>query len=80
MPKVKDDFSAGLEAILNNPQTSFLKNPKTFKEIHTQSGMSLTGMIRHIGHKSKSHTKSKPTDDERSKARLDTLEEASDKK
>lgn len=80
MPKRKDDFSAGLEAILNNPQTSFLKNPKTFKEIHSQSGMSMSSMIRHIGKKSKSQKDEKPTDEERSKARLDALESNSDKK
>jgi hypothetical protein len=79
MPRVKDDFSAGLETILNNPATSFLKNPKTFKEIHAQSGMSLTSMVRHIGRKSKTQKETKPTDEERSKARLDNLEVA-DKK
>lgn len=79
MPRMKDDFSAGLETILNNPQTSFLKNPKTFKEIHAQSGMPLTAMVRHIGRMSKNKKETKPTDEERSKARLDNLETA-DKK
>lgn len=79
MSKVKDDFSAGLEAILNNPATSFIKNPKTFREIHAQSGMTLGSMIKHIGRKSKDKKDAKPTDEERSKARLDNLETA-DKK
>jgi len=80
MPKRKDDFSAGLEAILNNPQTSFIKNPKTFREIHTESGMSMSQMIKHIGRESKHYKEKKPTDEERSKARLDTLEASSEEK
>jgi cytochrome c556 len=78
--KRKDDFSAGLEAILNNPQTSFIKNPKTFREIHTESGMSMSQMIKHIGRQSKVQKEKKPTDEERSKARLDTLEANSESK
>jgi superfamily I DNA/RNA helicase len=79
MVKRKDDFSAGLETILNNPQTSFITNPKTFREIHSQSGMPLTAMIRHIGKQSGKKKEYKPTDDEKSKARLDTLEAKSEK-
>jgi len=75
----KDDFSAGLETILNNPQTSFMTNPKTFREIHAQSGMPLAAMIRHIGKQAEKHKDKKPTDDEKSKARLDTLEAKSEK-
>jgi len=78
--KHKDDFRAGLEAILNNPQTSFIKNPKTFREIHSQSGMPMSAMIRHIGRGSKAYKEQKPTDAERSKERLDSLEANSDKK
>ena len=79
MVKRKDDFSAGLETILNNPQTSFITNPKTFREIHSQSGMPLGAMIRHIGKQSGKKKEHKPTDDEKSKARLDTLEAKSEK-
>lgn len=79
MPKCKDDFSAGLETILNNPKTSFITNPKTFREIHAQSNMPLGAMIRHIGKQSKKPNEHKPTDDEKSKARLDTLEAKSEK-
>jgi hypothetical protein len=79
MPRHKDDFSAGLEQILNNPATSFLTNPKTFKEIHAQSGMSVSEMVRHIGRGSKKQKVQKPTDAERSEQRLGNLEERSDK-
>jgi hypothetical protein len=79
MSKRKCDFSAGLETILNNPQTSFMTNPKTFREIHAQSGMPLGAMIRHIGKQSGKQKEHKPTDDEKSKARLETLEAKSEK-
>ena len=79
MPKRKDDFSTGLETILNNPQTSFITNPKTFREIHSQSAMPLSAMIRHIGKQAEKHRDKKPTDEEKSKARLDTLEAKSEK-
>jgi hypothetical protein len=79
MPRHKDDFSAGLEQILNNPATSFLTNPKTFKEIHAHSGMSMSEMVRHIGRGSKKQKVHKVTDAERSEARLDQLEAKSEK-
>jgi hypothetical protein len=79
MPRHKDDFSAGLEQILNNPATSFLTNPKTFKEIHSASGMSMSEMVRHIGRGSKKQKVHKPTDAERSEQRLGNLEERSEK-
>ena len=79
MPRAKDDFSAGLEHILNNPQTSFLTNPKTFKEIHATSGMSMSEMIRHVGRGSKKQKVEKPSDSERSEQRLSTLEARSEK-
>jgi hypothetical protein len=79
MPRHKDDFSAGLEQILNNPETSFLTNPKTFKEIHSQSGMSMSEMIRHVGRGSKKQKVHKPTDAERSEQRLGNLEDRSEK-
>ena len=75
----KDEFSAGLETILNNPKTSFITNPKTFREIHSQSGMYMSAMIRHIGKQSKKTKDPKMTDAERSEARLDTLETKSEK-
>lgn len=76
--KSKSDFAIGLEHILNNPQTNFVKNPTVFGEIHKASGMSVSEMIRHVGKRSKSQKKDeKPSDDERSKERLAALETSS---
>jgi hypothetical protein len=74
-----DSFKLGLEKILNNPKTSFLTNPGTFHEIHKSSGMSMTGMIRHIGKMEQNvrGRKKEPSDSERSKERLDELESKS---
>lgn len=76
MPKRKTDFAMGLETILNNPQTSFLTNPKTFSEIHVQSKMPLTSMIKTIGRGAKDNKKKpkEPTDEEKSEARLSKME------
>jgi hypothetical protein len=79
MVKHKDDFTAGLEQILNNPSASFITNPKTFKEIHSASGMSYSEMIRHVGRGSKKQKVHKPTDAERSEERLGNLEARSEK-
>jgi len=71
-----DSFNVGLEKILNNPKTSFLNNPGTFHEIHKASGMSMSGMIKHIGRMEMAvrNKKNEPSDSERSKERLDELE------
>lgn len=79
MPR-KTDFQLGLETVLNNPQTSFLKNPATFNEIQKQSAMGIGEMLKHIGKTSKA-TKGKPkqpTDDERAKARIESMEKKSE--
>jgi hypothetical protein len=68
-----------MEAVLNNPQTSFLTNPRTFNEIHKQSGMSMNAMMKHIGGKVK-QKKKEPTDAEKSKERLDAMESKTEKK
>lgn len=75
MPR-KNDFALGLETILNNPKTNFLKNPKVFNEIHAQSQMSLSQMIRHVGRTSKKakNERREPTDAEKSEARLKEME------
>jgi hypothetical protein len=81
MPR-KTDFQSGLETILNNPQTSFLRNPATFNEIQKQSTMSVGAMIRHVG-KTAKNTKGKPkepTEEEKVKARLDAMEKRSETK
>ena len=77
MPR-KTDFQLGMEAVLNNPKTSFLQNPKTYNEIQNQSGMSMSAMMKHIGGKSRKQKKG-PTDEERSAERLDTMESANKK-
>ena len=74
MPR-KTDFQLGMEDVLNNPKTSFLHNPKTYHEIQSQSGMSMSAMMRHIGGKTRKQKKG-PTDDEKSKERLDAMESA----
>jgi len=75
----KTTFQLGMEAVLNNPQTSFLTNPKTFHEIHKQSGMSMNAMMKHIGGKVK-QKKKEPTDAEKSKERLEAMEAKTEKK
>jgi len=77
MPR-KTDFQLGMEAVLNNPKTSFLQNPKTYNEIQNQSGMSMSAMMKHIGGKSRKQKKG-PTDEERSAERLDAMESANKK-
>jgi hypothetical protein len=77
MPR-KTDFQLGMEAVLNNPKTSFLQNPKTYHEIQNQSGMSMSAMMRHIGGKSRKQKKG-PTDEERSAERLDAMDSANKK-
>lgn len=72
MPR-KTDFAKGLETILNNPKTSFLKEPKTFNEIQKQSGMSLSAMIKTIGKSAVKGERKEPTDDEKSAERMATM-------
>lgn len=74
MPR-KTDFAKGLETILNNPQTSFLKQPKVFNEIHKQSGMSLGAMIKTIGKSARNgkNERREPTDDEKIAERMATM-------
>ena len=76
----KTQFQLGMEAVLNNPQTSFLTNPKTFHEIHKQSGMSMNAMMKHIGGKVKQQQKKEPTDAEKSKERLEAMDAKTEKK
>ena len=78
MPR-KSDFQLGMQAVLNNPKTSFLQNPKTYNEIQSQSGMSMSAMMKHIGGKMRKHKQKGPTDDEKAKERLDAMESANKK-
>lgn len=75
---IKSDYHKGLERVLNNPKTSFLHNGDVFSEMHRQSGMPLSSMLRHIGRGSKSNKE--PTDKERSEQRLKEFEAKSEKK
>ena len=68
-----------MEAVLNNPQTSFLHNPRTFHEIHRQSGMSMSAMMKHIGGQAKKQKEKGPTDAEKSEQRLKEMEAAQKK-
>ena len=76
MPKHKDSYTLGLEKVLNNPETSFLRNPQVFNEIQKTSlaGMSISSMMKHLGKKSREQKQTCPTDDELSKQRLAKLE------
>ena len=75
----KTNYQLGMEAVLNNPQTSFLHNPRTFHEIHRQSGMSMSAMMRHIGGQAKKQKEKGPTDAEKSEQRLKEMEAANKK-
>lgn len=72
MPRRKTDAEIGMEVILNNKDTSFLKNPATFNAILSESKMSITQIMRHLG-KGK-NTKTEPSDKEKSEQRLQNLE------
>jgi hypothetical protein len=75
----KDDFSIGLEDILNNPKASFTKSPAVFNEIHSKSNMSIGQMLKYIGKRRRNETHKQPSDAERSQERLGQLEEAAKK-
>lgn len=76
MPK-KSAMTMGLETILNNKEASPLHNPNVFRQIVSQSGQSLSETLKYIGKKSKAP---RVTDEEKSKARLEKLETASEEK
>jgi len=77
--KQKSDYVLGVEKVLNTPSMSFMNSPHVFNEIHKKSGMSLEGMFKHIGRSSKSK-EYKPSDSERSEARLQDLQAKSEQK
>lgn len=70
-------MTRGLEKILNNPDASPLNNPAVFRQILAQSGQNVSATLKYIGKKSKTHTVS---DSDKSKARLEKLESASEEK
>ena len=73
MPRPKNDFTAGMEAFLNNPNATY-GNPHIFREIHKQSGMSVSEMLKQVGRQSKQQKIKQPTDKELSEQRLKVLE------
>lgn len=79
MPQHKSDFALGMEHVLNNPKTSFLTNPRVFNEIHSQSQMSVSAMMKTIGKTAKQRKNKEPTDKERSEQRLNEMEAKSPK-
>jgi hypothetical protein len=79
MPRRKSDYITGLEVVLNNPKTSFLKQPSVFNEIVKQSQMPIASVLKTIGKGKRNHKAKPPTDAERSEARLKDLEMESKK-
>ena len=77
MPRHKDNFTVGLETMLNNKEASFMKSPAVFREIKDKANMNVSAMLKHIGKRKKSNYHSEPTDAEKSEERLQRLEEAS---
>jgi hypothetical protein len=77
MPRHRDNFTIGLETLLNNKEASFMKNPAVFREIKEKANMNISAMLKHVGKRKKSNYKSEPDDSERSEERLRQLEEAS---
>lgn len=82
MPRRKGDFTLGLEAMLNRPEMSPIKNPQVMREIHAKSEMSLSQMLSYIGKNSrtKNGKPKEPSDKEKSEARVAELEAKSDAK
>lgn len=75
-PKTKDAFTLGFEKIMNTQQANILNNPQVFNEIISASGMTASEAIRHIGKGTKN---AKKEDAEKSKQRLEKLEQQSEK-
>lgn len=71
-------MTAGLEKILNSPEASPLTNPQVFRQVVSSGGKSLSETLKYIGKKQKAP--SQPNDSEKSKARLEKLEESSTEK
>lgn len=73
----KSAMTLGLEKILNSKEASPLHNPQVFRQIVSQSGNNLTETLKYIGKKSKTP---RVSDEDKSKARLEKLENASEEK
>lgn len=70
MPRHKSEYQIGMETILNNKETNFLKNPQVFNAIVSESKMPISQIIRHLG----KNKKLEPSDKEKSEQRLQNLE------
>ena len=73
----KSAMQMGLEKILNSKEASPLQNPQVFRQIVSQSGKSLSETLKYVGKQSKAP---RVSDAEKSKARLEKLESASEEK
>lgn len=73
----KSAMTMGLEKILNSPDASPLHNPQVFRQILSTGGKSLSETLKYIGKKTKSP---QPTDEQKSKARLEKLESSAEQK
>jgi hypothetical protein len=75
MPRKQNDFNKGLTRMLNDPRVSPFSEQgnAAFKAIVSESGMSLTDVLKHVGRGKKS-APPKPKDSELSAARIETLE------
>ena len=76
MVKKKTAIHLGLEKILNDPHSSPLTKPDVFRSIITATNQPLTHSLKYIG---KTSRIKKPSDEDRSKERLEKLEESHEK-
>ena len=74
----KNAMQLGLERLLNNKEASPLNNPAVFNNVVSSSGMSVSSILRYTG--KQVQRPKKPTDAERSKERIQKLEQASELK
>ena len=70
-------MTLGLEKLLNSKEASPLNNPAVFKNVVSTSGMSISSILKYTG--KQIQRPRKPTDDEKSKERIQKLEAASEK-
>lgn len=70
----QSSIAQGLRYLMNNPQTcpTSPDGQRVFKEMIKASGMPVSEVLKHVGKKSKAP---RPTDDERSKQRIEKLEQ-----
>lgn len=68
--KTQDQFTAGLQSLLNNPDLN--PNSPAFLQMKSASGLSLYDMVTYAGKKKPSQ---KQIDDQKSQSRLKQLEQ-----